>query len=164
MKQLTIESFIKEYRQLGIPYLNLQVDSQTQIALPMENTQEVLTTNRGRITSIPNMAKSVIGLLNQRSRVFWVIDLAELLNLKSNSEEKQQYNIAIIKVGKIALGLAIEKIKGVIRIDYNQIKSPIGEISADLVPYLKGYVMYAENMILILDADAIINSPVLQTS
>jgi twitching motility protein PilI len=162
MKQLTIESFIKEYRELGIPYLNLQLDSQTQVGLPMENTQEVLTTNRGRITPIPNMAKSVIGLLNQRSRVFWVINLAELLGLKSTTEEKQQYNIAIIKVGKIALGLAIEKIKGVIRVDYNQIQSPLGEVSDDLIPYLKGYVMYAEHKILILDADAIINSPLLQ--
>lgn len=161
MKQLTIESFIKEQKELGIPYLNLQVDFQTQVCLPMENTQEVLTMNKSRITFVPNMSKNVIGLMNQRSRVFWVIDLSQLLGLQSNIADKQQYNIAIIKVGNIALGLAIEKIQGVIRINDNQIQSPVNEVTADLIPYLKGCVKYVEKMLLILDAHAIIKSPFL---
>lgn len=148
-------------KELGIPYLSLQVDSQTQIALPMENAQEVIVIPTESITPIPNMSNHIIGLLNQRSRIFWVIDLGRLLGVVLKPPESKQYNIAILKVSNIITGLMVEKIKGVVRIKEEQIESPIGVISPSITPYLKGCVMSSEGMLLILDAETIINSSIL---
>jgi twitching motility protein PilI len=148
-------------KKLGIPYLNLQIDSQTQIALPMKNAQEVISIPKKRITPIPNMPKHIVGLLNQRSRLFGVIDLAQLLDVMYQSQITQQYHIAILKVAKVAVGLMVEKIQGVIRIQEKDIQSPIGVISSSITPFLKGCVMSSQGMLLILDAEAIIKFSVL---
>jgi twitching motility protein PilI len=162
MNNFTIETLNQEKKELGIPYLKLQVDLQTPIALAMEDTQEVLTIPIRRITPIPNMGPKIVGLLNQRNRVFWVADLSLILGLSANRKEKQQYNIAIIKVGKVPLGLLVEEIKGVVRISKNKIQSPVGTVSPHLTPYLQGCLIARQEKLLILDAKAIINSPDLQ--
>lgn len=148
----------QEKKDLGLPYLKLQINAETQIALPMEHTQEVLTVDVGRITPIPNMAKNIIGLINQRNKVFWVADLSLMLGLSSVTQEKQQYNVAIIRVENVPLGLVIEEIKGVIRIPENMIQSPVGVVSPHLTSYLRGCFMSTEGMLLILDPNSIINN------
>lgn len=163
MNHLDIETLTQEKKELvGLPYLKLQLDLQTQVALPMKDLQEVLNIPVGRITPIPNMGPKIVGLLNQRNRVFWVVDLSLILGLPVNRKEKQQYNIAIIRVGKVALGLLIEEIKGLVRLNKNQIQSPQRIVSPHLTCYLQGCVLYPTEKLLILDAEAIINSPDLQ--
>lgn len=162
MKNFTIESLKQEKEDLGLPYLILQVNSETQVALAMEDTQEVLTIPVNRITAIPNMSKEIVGLINQRNRVFWVADLALMLDLPLIRLEKQQYSIVIIKRGQNTLGLIVQEIKGVTRISKNIIQSPIGEVQSSLIPYLQGCLIYPKEKILILDAHSLINSPILQ--
>lgn len=160
MKSLTTQPFTKPPEELGKPYLKLQLDNQTQIALAMAYTQEVLTIPRERVTPIPNMPSSVIGLLNQRSRIFWLIDVSKMWGWESSLGERQQYNVAIIRFKNVALGLVIEEIKGVIRLPEEEIESPVGTISPELTPYLQGCVLQPEGMLLIIDPNAMINSPV----
>lgn len=149
-------------KTVGDPYLHLQIDSQTQILLPMIATQEVLITPVSRLTMMPNMPACFLGLLNQRSRIFWVIDLGKLLSLQPLSSDIQEYSIAIIRLGKMALGLAVEKVQGVIRCPKERIQSPIGTVESNLVPYLQGCIVQKKQIFLILDPEAIVNSPVLR--
>ena len=147
---------------VGDPYLHLQVDSQTQILLPMVTTQEVLITPANRLTIMPNMLSCFLGLLNQRSRIFWIVDLGKLLALSPLNPDVQQYSVAIIRVGKKALGLAVEKIKGVTRFPAEKIESPFGTVEAGLIPYLKGCIPKDRQILLILDPEAILNAPILE--
>jgi twitching motility protein PilI len=147
----------KQQNQLGPPYLSLQIEAQTRIALPMQSTQEVLRVPSLRITPIPNLNPAIIGLLNQRSRIFFVVDLALILGLQSNLKSQREYNIAIIRDGKNSLGLAVPEIKGMTRISEDKIKSPIGTISPNLIPYLRGCIFDSNNLVLILEPSAIMN-------
>ena len=160
MKSLTIQPSAKPQGELGKPYLKLQLDNQTQIALAMAYTQEVLTIPLERVTPIPNMPSYVIGLLNQRSRIFWLIDVCQMWGWESPLGKRQQYNVAIIRVKNVALGLVIQEIKGVIRLPEEEIESPVGTISPELTPYLQGCILQPEGLLLIIDPNAIINSSV----
>ena len=144
----------------GDTYLRLEVDQQTWAALPMKHAQEVIVVPVGRLTPIPNMLDCILGLLKQRSRVFWTIDLAQMLQLEPISLDVQYYNIAIVRVDNISLGLAVRKIQGVIRLTEDSIQSPIGTVSAGITPYLKGCTFLQREVLLILDAEAIINSSI----
>ncbi len=81
---------------LGEPYLRLQLDSQTQAILPMKYAQEVLVIQSHRLSSIPNMPSHIIGLVNQRNRLYWLIDLSLLLDLNFSCKTVREYNVAFI--------------------------------------------------------------------
>jgi positive phototaxis protein PixI len=151
-------------KSIGQAYLKLQLDSKTQAALPMEGAQEVIIVPIDRLTFMPNMPSCVLGLLNQRSRVFWVVDLPQLLEMQPLPSDAQQYNIAIVRVGNVALALAVFAVKGVTRFFNEAIQSPIGTVAPGLTPYLRGLVPQEREILLVLDPEAILNSKVLQVN
>ncbi|EAZ89638.1 hypothetical protein CY0110_24436 [Crocosphaera chwakensis CCY0110] len=152
---------LSNQRAVGDPYLHLQIDSQTQILLPMTMTKEVFIIPSSRLTIMPNMPSFFLGLLNQRSRIFWVVDLGKFLNLSSLKLDSQQYSIAIIHSGKKALALAVEKVMGVTRFSKERIESPFNTVQSDLIPYLQGCIPQEKQLFFILDPEAILNSPIL---
>lgn len=151
-------------RKQGDPYLKLQIDRKFLAAIPMKHAQEVVVVQSRRLTPIPNMPKFTLGLLNQRSKVLWVVDLGQMLELQALEKEPQNYNIAIIRVDNIPLGLAVSEVTGIMRIQQELIQSPVGAVTPGLIPYLKGCFLQPQGVVLILDPEAIVNSPVLQKS
>ena len=149
--------------KLGDTYLRLYLDKQTPAILSMEHAQEVLILPVGRITPLPNMPKCVLGLLNRRNRVLWVIDLAQMLNLQPLDTNAQQYNMAIIRVGQVPLGLVVQEIKGVTRFTPDCIQFPQGLVTSSLTPYLHGYILQQKEILLVLNAEAIVHSPILRS-
>jgi twitching motility protein PilI len=158
-------NFALEARQVkknvGDAYLKLQLEQQTLAVLPMQYAQEAIVVPARRITPMPNMPACVIGLLNQRSRILWVVDLPQMLGLQPIDRKLQNYNVAIVKVGQLPLALAIGQIKGVIRFSIDIIQSPIGTVSEGLTPYLRGLVMQEKEILLVLEPEAIVNSSIL---
>ncbi len=154
-------SQIRSQQKLGEPYLKIRLDETTIIAIPMKQAQEVIIVNNDRITPIPNMSHNILGLLNQRSRVFWVVDLAQMLGLKPIKRDIKQYNVAIIKANKIPLGLIVKEVTGVIRITKESIQSPLETFTSSITSYLTGCVFNEEGIVLVLDAEAIIEAPII---
>ena len=149
---------------LGESYLKIELNKGVSAALPMKDAQEVIMVPVGRITPMPNMPDCTLGLLNQRSRVFWVIDLGQMLELKALDTDTQNYNIIIVRVGNIPLGLAVAQVKGMMRLNKDNIQSPFGTVSQSLTPYLEGCVLQDERVLLIFNAESIVNSSILQSN
>lgn len=145
------------------PYLQLQLGRNIPAILPMENTQEVFIVSSKRITPMPNMPECVIGVLNQRSRIFWVVNFPQMLGLPPVDINLQQYSLAIIRANEIPLGLVVPSIKGVVRLVIEEIQSPIGNVAPGLVPYLQGCLLQNKSILLVLDPEAIVNSPILHS-
>lgn len=150
-------------KTVGDAYLRFHLDQQTPAILSMEYAQEVLIVPVGRITPMPNMPKCVLGLLNRRNRVLWVIDLAQMLKLQPLDTNTQQYHTAIIKVGQIPLGFVVQEIKGVTRFTPDCIQFPQGFVTSGLAPYLHGYILQQQEVLLVLNAEAIMHSPILHS-
>jgi positive phototaxis protein PixI len=156
MQQSTLES-----QSLDEPYLKVQLTPQTAAVLPMEQAQEAIAIPAERITPVPNMPECVLGLLNQRSRVFWAIDLPLMLGLSAQAMGGQQYNLVIVKSGDSPLGLVVPKVQGILRFNREDMYSPVGEAPSSLVSYLRGCFTQAEDTLWVLDPDAIIHSSTL---
>ena len=144
--------------ETGESYLKIQLDSQHQALFPMTYAQEVLVINTQKVTSIPNIPPHVIGLVNQRNRIHWLVDLSILLGLSSQAQKIREYNVALIEFQDIAVGLVVEQIKGVIKILIDDIRSPIEEVSPQMLPYLKGCVFNNDQSIYVLDPSAFVES------
>ncbi len=143
---------------IGEAYLRLQLEDQIQAVVPMAQTQEVMVIPLERITPIPNMPEWVLGWLNQRSRVFWAIDLPQLLGFSPLDRQGQTYHIALIRIGKKSMALAMQKIQGVIRLPEETIELPGETVPFGIAPYLRGYIRHpTEGRLLVLDTQAILN-------
>jgi positive phototaxis protein PixI len=147
----------------GEPLLRVRLDRQNVAILPLHYLQEVAVVPLQRLTPIPNVHSCMLGLINRRSRVIWAIDLAQMLCLQSSTIKMRQYNIVIVQVGNKPLGLAVQNVESIVRLPPSRIKSPPATVSADLVPYLRGYVLEEEHPWLVLDVPAIANSPMLRS-
>ena len=148
--------------KLGDAYLKLQLDFQILSVLLLEHIQEVLVIPVEQITFMPNMPEYVLGLINRRNKVLWLVDFPQMLGLQSLGRDVQQYHIAIARLENMLLGLAVEHVRGVIRLTADEIGSPQEEDNPNLKPYLQGWVSEQEENLIVLDAKAIINAPIFQ--
>jgi positive phototaxis protein PixI len=138
-------------------YLKFQLNQQTTAVLSINHTQEAIIVPVESVTAMPNMLAYVLGLMNWRSRIIWVIDLPKMFNLEGINHRLQQYNIIVVKVESIILGLVVQEIKGTTKLMADDIHSPVGQVAGSLVPYLRGCVEQKEEILLVLDAQNIVN-------
>jgi positive phototaxis protein PixI len=136
---------------------------QTFAVFSMRHVQEAIVLPARQLTPMPNMPPCMLGLMNRRSRVLWVVNLAQLLGLPSPDLARQQYNLVIIQVGAVLLGLAVQKVEGISWIEADAIQSPLGQVAPNIVPYLSGCVWQQQTVVLVLDAPAIVRSPIFQS-
>jgi twitching motility protein PilI len=156
-------------------YLKFQIYPQVSAVLPMRHIQEALTLPAQQLTALPNLPPCMLGLMNRRSRIFWVISLAHLLGIANAPHPTQQYNLIIIQVDSMTLSLAVQKVEGITDLDESAIQPPPGQIPASIIPYLSGCLLQPSassespsqvqpsSILLVLDAIAIIQSSVFQS-
>ncbi|MEA5549448.1 chemotaxis protein CheW [Anabaena cylindrica UHCC 0172] len=142
---------------LSDSYLKFQLNQQTTAVLSIDYTQEAIIIPVESVTSMPNMPAFILGLMNWRSRIIWVIDLPKMFNLEGIDHPLRQYNIIVVKVESMLLGLVVQEIKGTAKFKADDIHSPVGQVATSLVPYLCGCVEQKEEILLVLDAQNIVN-------
>jgi positive phototaxis protein PixI len=107
---------------VGDRFLRLQVDpAGTTIAIPLEYIEETKTLNGDQITPMPNLPPYLLGLIASKGQVFWAVSLAHLWNLESGWQNRQQYEVAVVRLpeeteGENWVGLIVPKIRGTLRV------------------------------------------------
>ena len=147
----------------GEMFLRLQLDRQTTAVIPMLQTQEAIVLPASRVSVIPNLPSPVMGLFNRRSSLLWLVDLPEILGLESIDKHVQSYDVALLKVGQTPLAIAVRSIMGVVRFAKEEIASPIGSFNPAFTPYLSGWILRDQELVLVLDPEAIVNAKALMT-
>lgn len=110
---------------------------------------------------MPNMPECVLGLLNRRNRLVWVIDLPQALNLQPIGNNTQQYSIVIIQIKQMTLGLLVQEVTGVTHFQPHLIQAPTELVTSTLMPYLSGCVSLEQEVMLVLNTEAVVFSPIL---
>lgn len=163
----------QEPQQLsGEPYLHLRLTSQVQAMLPMKQAVEALVIPSERVNPMPNMPVWVMGLLNQRTRIFWVLDLPLFLGLLPVAPVAQGYCIVILREHHRTVAIAVPEVSGITRVDPAMIESPNETVNATLAPYLRGYLPplvtapspLTDEQIWVIEPSAILQSVVSQLS
>ncbi|UIE36173.1 chemotaxis protein CheW [Leptodesmis sichuanensis] len=150
-------------KPLGDPFLRFHITPTTEGLLPMLQVQEVLALPAQRLTPMPNMPACLLGLINRRSRAMWVVDLSQVLNLAGFDASRRQHDLIIIRVETIALALAVHQIQGVCWLSAESIQAPPGHVPPSLQAYLRGCAIQEQNIGLVLNAAAIVQSSKLRS-
>jgi positive phototaxis protein PixI len=138
-------------------YLEIQVNNDTTLALPMANVQEVLTIEATNIVPIPNMPACISGILNRHSRVFWAIDLATLLECQPVDMVTHNFNVVIVIAGSESIAIIVHKVIGMVSSD--RLESNVSHLPAHLQPHLQGLAVKDNRELAIIKPEAILQSP-----
>jgi twitching motility protein PilI len=144
-------------RIVGEPFLRFQLAPDTGAILEMTAIEEVRVLSSKRLTPMPNMPTAVLGLMSHRSRIRWVVDVAQLLGLPPLETNLQQYDLLLLKVSTISFGVVVQRIENTVWFPPAavQIPSETTETPSPLTPFLRGCVLQDQRILWVLNAAAI---------
>ncbi|WP_299485715.1 chemotaxis protein CheW [Acaryochloris sp. IP29b_bin.137] len=155
----------------GQPYLRFTVTEGIGALLSMEHVQESLMVEAEQITPIPNMARSVLGLMNSRDQVFCVVNLSQLLGYPDVTGSQRRYSMIVVRVPRsdyqrsgneeALLGWAVPHIQGVTRLQAEQLQTDLSLCPANLSPYVSGACQQDQQTMYILYPPALAKAPAL---
>ncbi len=147
----------------GEAYLKFQLAPRVPAIFAARSVEEATVLPTAQVTPIPNMPACTLGIVNRRNRVIWIVNLVRLLGLAVPDSPRQQYSTVIIKAGT-SLGLVVDEISGIIHLPAAALQPVPAQVNPILVPYLRGCAVLDEQILLVLDAEAILQSSVFQGS
>jgi positive phototaxis protein PixI len=127
--QALLPQLFNPQAMVGDTFLRLQIDrAGTTIAIPLDYIEETKTLNGDQITPMPNLPPYILGLITTKGQVFWAISLSYLWNLESDGQNRQQYEVAVIRLSEETdtenwVGLIIPKIRGTLRVASNAMEA-----------------------------------------
>ncbi|MDX2255349.1 MAG: chemotaxis protein CheW [Pseudanabaenaceae cyanobacterium bins.39] len=125
------------------PYLSLELDQQTSIFIELKYIRETLILPVDRIAQIPNVHPCLVGLVEHRGSIFWVVDLPQLFSGTGIDTNAIAIHVAVLQVGDLFLGLGVYRIGKVQTISQDRIY-PLDEqqqISPLVKPLIQGFVV-----------------------
>jgi len=133
-------------------------------AIELPKIREILT-YPDLITTLPNTSEWVKGLINLRGEVVPILDTRIRFGTSEAVYDENTAVIAIITEDKRMVGIVVDKVDDVQRIDTNQL-SPVSDMgSAIPTRYLKGYLrMENSEMLVIMDIESVIHKSELMNS
>ncbi|MFK8186061.1 MAG: chemotaxis protein CheW [Phormidesmis sp.] len=155
------ELAIPDRQIIGEAYLKFQLAPRVPAVFAARSVEEATVLNPEQVTAIPNMPPCMLGLVNRRNRVIWIANLVRLLGMPLPERPRQQYSMVIVKAGS-SLGLMVEAIDGIVHLTAEDLQPPPPQVNPVLVPYLRGCAIQDEQILLVLDAEAVLQSSVFQ--
>ncbi len=148
-------------KPVGTAYIKFWLDGQTAAALPMQDVQEVLALSTQRLTAMPTMPLPMLGLINRRSRVLWVVDFGLLLGYCRLEPNLREYNLIVVQSEAIALGLAIHKLDGMVWLQPEAIQPVPAHLAHHGLTHLEGCILQEQGILWVFQAQSIVRSPIL---
>ncbi|KAM3097873.1 chemotaxis protein CheW [Phormidesmis sp. 146-35] len=149
-------------KAIGESYLKFEIGQGIPVMFGMKQVQEVLVLSPQRLTPMPNMPACILGLTNRRSRVLWVADLANLLEVGALDSSPQQYDLVILKSSAGSIAVAVKQVNGLLWVNPESVQPPPEHIAVSLIPFLRGCVLQGQELLLVLDAESILQSAIFQ--
>lgn len=146
----------------GELHLRFYVASSQELALSATGIREVISASLDRITPIPNASHWILGTLNLRGRVIWVVDLGQFLG-ESTALNTDRLEIPIIAVENqdTIVGLAVDQIVGMDWLDVAGVQMLKNVPTDNMAPFLRGEWLLDEHThqcLRLLDQVAILRS------
>ena len=130
-------------------YFHIRLGATAQFAVPLEFTTEALSELRRNVCPLPGVPIHLLGVMNQRGRLLWIVDLAALLGIDAQKRWGEFETLTILALKGIAgsatdvaqlpqAGCVVSELKGTISIDSSQIKPIPPKTPERMQPYLSG--------------------------
>lgn len=108
------------------------------------------------ITPVPRAPVFVEGIINMRGRVIPIVDLRKKLNIPVTAENEST-RIIVVNLNNRRIGLIVDKVEEVIRIEEGAIEDAPGTAHTD-TNYISGVARTPKCMVIILDINRLFTS------
>jgi purine-binding chemotaxis protein CheW len=108
------------------------------------------------ITVVPQTTAFVEGVINLRGRITPVVDLRTRFGLPK-AEATPLTRIVVVKTGEEWVGLVVDAVSEVLRIQMDAIEPPSPMVTATEATYLRGIAKLSERLIILLDLDRVLD-------
>jgi chemotaxis signal transduction protein len=123
---------------------------------PVDAVQEVIRV--GQIVRVPHAPYTVRGIHNLRGRVVPVVDLRVRLGLK-RAEINEKSRLLITPAHKRMLGLLVDCVDQVTRIDLNRMSAPPADVLSERSEYITGVYQQDPQFLIMLDIERVLLVP-----
>ena len=119
-------------------------------ALPITKIQEIIRLTH--IVKIPKSYDFVEGVINLRGKIIPVIDLRKRFSMEQVAYNAQS-RIIVVELKTVTVGLQVDAVCEVLRIDRSYFEAAPTFISAVDQKFIQGIVKQGEKMLIVLDVD-----------
>ena len=146
-------------------YFHIQLQPNTELLIPLEHTGGAIALPDEQICPIPGIPPAVLGVVNQRGKLLWVIQLSSLLGLgQSDTSLRAQYNLTLLVLSATSrttgeqesrmVGCVVSTLKEIIFLDSKQFK-PVPAKSPIFDSFLSGMVQIERSLVSVLNVNAV---------
>ena len=125
----------------GDTYIRFRLNQNFLALLSMEQVEESLLVEAERITPLPGMPGSTVGIMSSRDRVFCVFDLAQTMKLPSTISTPRQYQVIVVRTqseNTNFIGSAVDRFLGMNRLAQEQMTASTNAFPKQLSSFLTG--------------------------
>ncbi|MBW4574038.1 MAG: chemotaxis protein CheW [Aphanothece sp. CMT-3BRIN-NPC111] len=144
-------------------FLSFKLGLKDTALLPLECVTELFQVSVADILPVPQVPSCVLGVYNWREEMLWLVDLNALTGFPPLIQE----DISLLTLMALVvqaqgqfIGLVVQQVKDIELLDTKKLKAPeAGLFNPELLPFLQGYFIGANNEILkTIDAKAILEA------
>jgi chemotaxis signal transduction protein len=150
-------------------FFQVQLPRNTSLLVPLANTIEILACYRQEICPIPGVALNLLGVVNRRGKLLWILALSELLGLthKANrfdlpeklfvltlTAESKRINSELDEQ-QSQVGCVVEKLQGIVSVEPSLV--PVNDrFDERAKPFLLGMTKLENSQVAILDVQKLL--------
>lgn len=125
-------------------------------AFTVDSVREIVRV--GTVTRVPHAPYPVRGIINLRGRVVPVVDLRVRIGLPK-TDVTPRSRVLIATARQRVLGLLVDAVDQVVRVDRNQITAPPSDVMTEQSEYIVGVVHQDDTLLILLDSERVLLIP-----
>lgn len=149
-------------------YFFVQLRQSVKVALPLSITKEVISLTYGEICPVPGVSPNLLGVVNQRGKLLWVLDLGDLLKIPPLPHTiRPQDSLTLLVLSDRSnlngqtsdrqVGCVVSTLKGVVALDSAEFQLPTN-ISTPLHFLSSAIAVIEQEKVAVIDIAAILNN------
>lgn len=133
-------------------FVEFEVHGQ-RYAFPIQRIREIVILKN--VTPMPQVAAYVDGVSNLRGTIIPIINLRVLFGMERVQPDDETRTI-VVHVGDKTMGCTVDTVTQVLRVERDSIGSAPETITTDGGGYIRGFIRFAERLVIILDVDELL--------
>ncbi len=152
-------------------FFQVRLRQETSLLIPLANTVEVVILDRQKICPIPGVAPNLLGVVNQRGQLLWILDLSELLGMAQTSTRLpllEKLSVLVLTAEPLKhlgltdelpqqVGCVVQRLQGIVSIDSQITFTPVpSEFEQRISSFLLGMAEIENSKIAVLNVREIL--------
>ena len=150
-------------------YFHVQLRQGMEVVLPLDSAVEVITLNQKEICPIPGVSPALLGVVNQRGKLLWVLQLSDFLGLaNSPNQVRLQDNLILLVVTtelanssaigrECQLACVVSALKGIVTLNSIKIKPVSARLAPNLGSFLSGVTEIEQSVVGVLNVNTVLS-------